>query len=144
MSKKYICESCGSVKSEDYFFCSDVKTSKCKEDFRVGKNYEPCNGTFVEVLEGTLTNMESIQDLMCKTIQKQFDDHVLPLIKKDMRKLKISRIKHAMGVTFFTVNGKVLSESEFETTTARRKFYSKNVLPWLDRSFYNIINSDIG
>lgn len=77
--------------------------------------------------------------------QKLFNEKTRPIIEKEMKKMGIVKIKHIMGVNFFTMkNGKCFSEDEFcESTEKRKDFYKKWIFPFGDRPLYTLINYDI-
>lgn len=89
--------------------------------------------------------MENIKNKCIEAVQKVFDTEARPIIEKEMRRLKIARIQHIMGVEFFTFNsGKVLSDNEFiESSEARKNFYDQNIAPWKERGFYQMVDTDI-
>lgn len=64
--------------------------------------------------------------------QQAFNDNCKPLIEKEMRRLKIRKIRYNMGVYFFTLNdGRQLSDTQFEESTeARKKFAEEYVYPF--------------
>lgn len=144
--KKYVCESCGNVVSEDFFFYTkDIKEKPCKvviiED-RSSVTF--CQGSYKEVTD-LIDNAESFSDAFYKQTQDLFDSTLKPIIVKEMKRLKIKSIDFSMGMYFFTLNnGKVLSDSEMdESTWARRLFIRKFINPLSKNPFYTCLNINI-
>ena len=75
--------------------------------------------------------------------QRAFNEHCRPLIEKEMRRLKIRKIKYTMGVYFFTLNdGRQLSDTQFEESTeARKKFAEEYVYPFSSEPLF--VDNDI-
>lgn len=144
--KKYVCESCGNIVSEDFFFYTkDIKEKPCKEIIAEDRNSVTfCHGSYKEVTD-VIDNVESFSDAFYKQVQDLFDSTLKPIIIKEMRKLKIKSIDQTMGTYFFGFqDGRVLSDSEMEDSTLRRRLFMKKFIrPLSSQPFYSCLYIDI-
>lgn len=86
---------------------------------------------------------DKIRAFIEKQAQDIFNVYARPLLVKQMKRFKVSKISYSMGVYFYIKNGECYSDDELIEKYPRCQELVTDVLGWQTGVFYSLINADI-